>query len=373
MTTNPVGLYLHVPFCVSKCNYCDFCSFPIGRCDWVDNYIDALLTDIQSYKDEHICLDSIFIGGGTPSLLSTENFERIVHAVNECFEILPDCEFTVEANPGTLDADKLKTFHRLGVNRLSLGLQSIHENELKKLGRIHSYEDFLNSYTLARKIGFENINVDLMYAIPEQTIDSFKNTLENVITLCPQHISLYGLIIEEETPFFKNFDNLNLPGEDSECNMYSLACDMMRKAGYRHYEISNYAFRGKESRHNLKYWRCDDYIGVGLSAHSCFRGVRYANPDNVGEYLADPKGRIGCEDPISQNDRAYEFVMLGLRLGDGFSLDEFKVKFGYDFLSDREKTVKSLVSAGYAFINDNRLALTERGMYVSNAILTDLI
>ena len=373
MITKPVGLYLHVPFCVRKCSYCDFCSFPISQCDWVDSYINALITDIRSYKDERISLDSIYFGGGTPSILSPDCFERIVRSISECFEIMPDCEFTVEANPGTLDDVKLKAFHQLGVNRLSLGLQSIHKNELKKLGRIHSYEDFLKSYSLAREIGFDNINVDLMYAIPEQTIDSFKDTLESVITLGPHHISLYGLIIEEGTSFYRNFDTLNLPGEDNECNMYSLACDIMRKAGFNHYEISNYALCGKESRHNLKYWHCDEYIGVGLSAHSCFKGSRYANPDNVDEYLADPKGRICYEKTDSQDERAYEYVMLGLRLGNGFSLDEFKEKFGYDFLSGREQTVRGLLSAGYAVINGSRLALTERGMYVSNAILTDLI
>ncbi len=373
MTTDGRGLYIHVPFCVRKCNYCDFCSFGISEIAWREKYIDRLCTEIESYKGQDITIDSVFFGGGTPSLLTPDEFRRIVCTVRECFVVSPLAEFTVEANPKTLDEKKLLNFVECGVNRLSIGLQSIHENELKILGRIHNFEGFLESYNLARRCGIKNLNVDLMYGIPEQTMDSFEKTLKKIIKLSPEHISLYGLILEEGTPFFKMKEDLPLPSEDTECDMYYLAAKMMADSGYSHYEISNYARPGLECRHNLKYWHCDEYIGVGVSAYSYFGGCRFGNTDDIDEYLSSPCTKYDYRERLDVDSLAYEYVMLGLRLAEGISLDEYKYRFGRDFLSGREKIIDDLKVGGYLSVDNGRIRLTEKGFYVSNSILTELI
>ncbi len=373
MTTKPVGLYVHIPFCVKKCNYCDFCSFPEGMVDWRESYISALCSEIELYKGRNIALDSIFFGGGTPSLLSVNEFSRVVETIKECFSLTPDFEFTVEANPKTLDIYKMRSFVSFGVNRLSIGLQSIHENEMKKLGRIHNFIDFKECYDMARRCEIENINVDLMYGIPEQTMDSFSKTLDEIIALKPEHLSLYGLILEEGTRFFEKKDSLALPTDDTECDMYYLACRRLSDAGYSHYEISNYALDGHKCRHNLKYWRDEEYIGVGLSAYSYFDGRRFGNSRDIMEYLRGNCAKYDSGEIISCSDEAYEYVMLGLRLSEGLSLSEYKKRFCIDFLDGREDLVDSLVKADYMKISDGRISLTERGFYVSNTILTELI
>ena len=373
MTTKPIGLYVHIPFCVRKCNYCDFCSFPIESISFRDKYISALCREIEGYRGRNISLNSIFFGGGTPSLLTADEMSRIVSVIQKSFLILEDTEFTLEANPGTIDEEKLSEFVSLGINRLSLGLQSIHENEMKMLGRIHSFDDFEKVYHSARSLGISNINVDLMYGIPEQTMESFEATVKKIIELSPEHISLYGLILEEGTPFYNKKNSLSLPGEDSECDMYYLAARLLRENRYSHYEISNYAKEGRESRHNMKYWRCDEYIGVGLSAYSYFDGRRYGNTDMVTEYLSESYRGFAYEENVDNSSLAYEFVMLGLRTADGISLKEYKEKFGCDFLENRENLIKKLVDDGYAILKEGRLFLSEKGFYVSNYILTELI
>lgn len=369
MATDAIGLYVHIPFCVRKCNYCDFCSFSVSTVTWRDKYIDRLVSEIRSYKDKNIRLDSIFFGGGTPSLLSPSEFCRISSAIRECFDVSSDCEFSVEVNPKTLDGEKLKAFKDCGVNRLSIGLQSIHENELKILGRIHLYQDFLASYNMAREYGFDNINIDLMYGIPEQTIESFGITLDTILALKPEHISVYGLIIEEGTPFFEGYSELCLPGEDCECDMYYLASERLKAAGYSHYEISNYSLQNRECRHNLKYWNCKEYIGVGVAAYSYFDHVRFGNSDSVTEYL----NQFCLQYNQEQTDEPYEYVMLGLRLKSGISLSEYKSRFGVDFLDGRAELVDRLLKTGYLTNDGDRIALTERGFYVSNSILTELL
>ena len=373
MTTDARGLYVHIPFCVRKCNYCDFCSFKLSAVDWRDKYIDRLCDEIGSYKGQNIGIDSLFFGGGTPSLLTPTEFLRIVETIKESFRILPGAEFTVEANPKTLDGEKLAAFVKAGVNRLSIGLQSIHENELKILGRIHTFEDFLASYKLAREYGIDNVNIDLMYGIPEQTIDSFEETLRTVLSLSPEHISLYGLILEEGTPLFEKRDEIVFPPEDSECDMYYLAAKRLSDAGYSHYEISNYARADRQCRHNLKYWRSEEYIGVGLSAYSYFDGRRFGNFAHVEEYLNQAVEQYSHTEPLDKDSVAYEYVMLRLRLSEGFSLAEYKKLFGKDFLLGREALINRLTDGGYMEIRDDRLSLTERGLYVSNSILTELI
>ena len=373
MATDALGLYVHIPFCVRKCNYCDFCSFPVCDATWRGEYIDRLCEEIYSYKDKGIILNSIFFGGGTPSLLAPSEFDKICSAIRGSFIISPDTEFTVESNPKTLDEEKLLTFVHNGVNRLSIGLQSIHENEQKILGRIHNYEDFLNSYKLARRCGIKNVNVDLMYGIPEQTMESFEKTVNAVCDLSPEHISLYGLILEEGTPFYKMKDSLPIPSEDSECDMYYLAARLLSEHGYSHYEISNYAKEGCECRHNLKYWRCEEYIGVGLSAYSYFDKKRFGNTDDPEAYLSGKCAEYDRVEKVDPATERYEYVMLALRLKEGFSLEEYKNRFGEDFLVGRLELIKRLSDAAYLEINNGRIALTEEGFYISNFILTELI
>ncbi len=373
MITKPIGLYVHIPFCIRKCNYCDFCSFPMSSVDWKDSYIDALTREILAYKGKEICVDSIFFGGGTPSLLSTDDFRKIVSVINESFIIKSDCEFSVEVNPGTVTEEKIASFVENGVNRISIGLQSINENELKTLGRIHSFDDFLISYKIIRNAGINNVNVDLMYRIPEQSKSSFIQTLKTVAELSPEHISLYGLILEDGTPFYQHADQLNLPDEDAECDMYYLAAELMKNSGYSHYEISNYAKPEFECKHNLKYWRNEEYIGVGLSAYSHFEGKRFGNTKNPKEYLAQSGVKYDYLEVIDVKGRAYEYVMLALRLKEGFSLSEYEDRFNVDFRTGRMQTLSRLASAGLIRLDGDRISLTERGFYVSNLILTELL
>ena len=373
MITKPRGLYLHIPFCVRKCNYCDFASFKEANCTWREKYIDTLCHEIGMYADEDISIDTIFFGGGTPSLLTAGEFSLIVNKIRETFDILPNTEFTIEANPKTLTEEKLKCFMSFGVNRLSIGLQSIRENEQKTLGRIHNYDDFLATFHMARRLGMKNINVDLMYGIPDQTMESFGKTLESVIALEPEHVSLYGLILEEGTPLYNSRETLNFPTEDDECEMYYLATDIMRKMGYLHYEISNYAKDGYQSRHNLKYWHADEYIGVGLAAHSYYSGVRYGNSCDSMEYLAGDYAKYDMGETLDTDSLAYEYVMLHLRLADGFDLSEYRERFGRDFRQGREKILLTMEKNGLLTMENNRISLTERGFYVSNNILTELL
>lgn len=372
MRADGVGLYVHVPFCLRKCNYCDFCSFPPEKVENRAGYIDRLCEEIRSYREKNLTLDSIFFGGGTPSLLTQSEFGKIVDAIEECFGISPLCEFTLEANPATLTEEKISFYLSRGVNRLSIGLQSIHKNELKKLGRIHSFSDFLESYNLARRCGIQNINVDLMYGIPEQTAESFRETLERITALLPEHISVYGLIIEDGTPFFNERDSLPLPDEDNECDMYFSAARILSGFGYSHYEISNYAKPGRECKHNLKYWRAEEYIGVGVSAYSYFDKRRYGNTKDIEKYIC---GTGSATDSVMLDgaDLAYEYVMLHMRLGEGFLLSEYERIFGNSFTAGREEVIKKLADRGYVLISGDRISLTERGFYVSNYILTELI
>ncbi|MBR3876236.1 MAG: radical SAM family heme chaperone HemW [Clostridia bacterium] len=372
MTTDGRGLYVHIPFCLRKCNYCDFCSFNLSDVDWRGKYIDALCAEIDSYKDRNIAIDTIFFGGGTPSLLTPEEFERIWGVIKESFVILPGAEFTVEANPKTLDGEKLSVYKSCGVNRLSIGLQSIHENELKILGRIHNFDEFLDSYSLARECAIDNINIDLMYGIPEQTMDSFRETLHQVLALKPEHISLYGLILEEGTPLFNKKEEIAFPTEDTECDMYYLAARELASEGYSHYEISNYARADRECRHNLKYWRCEEYIGVGLNAHSFLSGRRFSNTDDIASYLSDRSASVIVEDS-ADFDRESEFIMLALRLSEGLCFEDYRRLFGKDFLREREKQLKLLADGDLVNLTSNGLSLTEKGFYVSNSIICELI
>ena len=373
MATDSLGLYVHVPYCVRKCNYCDFCSLPKGGAGVPDYYVDRLCVEISAYsKRADRSLDTVYFGGGTPSLLTPSQMEKIVGAIRKAFSISPSAEITFEANPGTLTREKANEFYKLGFNRVSIGLQSIHENEMKKLGRIHSYEDFLSSYKMLREAGFDNISVDLMYGIPYQTKESFCESLRAVIALSPEHISAYGLMIEEGTPFFAERDRLELPSLDEEYDMYALASKLLSEAGYEHYEISNYAKPGYRSRHNSLYWNLGEYIGVGAAAHSFFEGKRYSNSEDVDEYISSVSLNDGG-DKESLLDLAYEYAMLRLRLKEGFLLSDYEERFGSSFTAGKEDILDRLRREGLISLKDGMIALTERGFYLSNSILVEIL
>ena len=374
MITDPIGIYVHIPFCKSKCAYCDFVSFKGALEEYEEVYVKHLIKEIYSYKSERkIKADTVFFGGGTPTVISEKSFFEISKALYDSFDISQGTEFTLEANPKTLTEEKLKTYTECGVNRISIGLQSIHEKELKILGRIHTFDDFLLSYELVKKHGIDNVNVDLMYALPGQRVSDFTKSLERVIELSPTHISAYSLILEEGTRLYDVKDTLTFPTEDEECDIYNSTIEIMRRAGYLHYEISNYAKAGFECRHNLKYWQDEEYVGLGLAAHSYYGKKRYSNPTYFSEYFSrEEKGYIQT-DIISPSDNAYEYAMMHLRLARGFSLSDYKARFSEDFLSGRESFISEIIAAGYMKIDNDRIFLTESGFYVSNEILSRLL
>ena len=373
MTTDGRGLYVHIPFCLKKCNYCDFASFSDIDSALRKEYIRAVVAEIFTYRTTpKIKIDTIFFGGGTPSLLTPCEFSDIVDAIFSAFEVSKNVEFTIEANPKTLDEQKLLTFVKRGVNRLSIGVQSAHENELRYLGRIHTFSDAAESVALAKACGINNINVDVMYSIPEQTVDSFEKTLDAVIALGVTHLSAYGLILEENTDFWSRRDILPLPTEDEECEMYRLVNDKLKENGFVHYEISNYARASYECKHNLKYWHDREYIGVGLSAHSYFENKRYENQNSLKEYIyfdfADRK-----KEEIDSDAAMYEYAMMNLRLSDGVDLYEYEQLFGKSFLDGRREVLDRFVSLGLLCLTKDRIFLTEEGFYLSNTVLSEIL
>ncbi len=379
MTTKPIGLYVHIPFCLKKCTYCDFCSFDRMNESDFDLYVNALCKEIESYKREpKISVDTIFFGGGTPSILSVSMLEKIVKTIKSTFDTTALSEFTVETNPKTINTQKALKYKAMGVNRVSIGLQSIHQNELKILGRIHNFEDFLEAYYAFCNVGINNINVDLMYGIPEQTKESFFETLYKVIALSPKHLSLYSLILEDNTPLANNINKFSLPDEDTVCDMYYSAAKILSENGYSHYEISNYAKCGFECSHNLKYWNNEEYIGVGISAYSYYESIRFgnegdrANIQTLKNYLNGEKNLTSFE----QNDNSskmYEYVMLRLRLKSGIDFAEYKKLFNQDFIAGREDKLKFLCENGFADIDNSGFRLTEKGFFVNNSIILELL
>ena len=373
MSRSALGIYLHIPFCIKKCNYCDFCSFPNADGSLIEAYVDELVRRIKCFSEEYgkRQADTVYFGGGTPTLMPTESFKKIFSALEDSFDITPDAEITVECNPARIDRKGLLALRALGANRLSIGLQSVHDDELSALGRVHSFEDFRNTFFDARAAGFGNISADLMYGIPLQTLESFERTLSALVDLRPEHISAYGLKIEEGTAFYRDIDKLVLPDEDGEVELYSLCCDLLQEAGYDRYEISNFALSKKESRHNLKYWNREDYIGFGVAAHSCFEGERFGNSRDMRSFL-DGKDICDQRERISENDVIAEYVMLGLRLARGIDLKEFAALSKKDFKAFYP-AVDGYIKNGFMIERDGKIAFTTKGFLVSNAILSEIL
>ena len=390
-----LGIYIHIPFCVCKCRYCGFLSFENTDDDVHSAYVRSLTDEIRLYgrlySDEYI-VDTVFIGGGTPSVLDYRHIDNIISSVRQVFELTSDCEITIEANPGTIDSDKLAAYRAFGINRLSIGVQSLDEHILKVLGRIHSVREFEENFIAARQAGFDNINIDLMFAVPGATLENWQETLKKAVRLSPEHISFYSLQIEEGTPFAAMYENgmLQEIPDDTDRKMYRYAAELLQKNGYIHYEISNAAKQGFMSRHNLKYWTMKEYLGFGLGAASYFKGRRFQNTTEPEEYLrlsgqsmlADDCScfrAAGCIKELHANtefDNASEFVFTGLRRLSGIDLDEFKAFTGrslFEVFPEAESNIAGWTARGLAEYNGRSLRLTYDGIDISNDILSEFV
>lgn len=390
-----ISLYIHIPFCQRKCLYCDFLSAPASE-EEMGSYVNLLLREIKEqsvfYGDHRVV--SIFLGGGTPSLLTSEETERILERVRECFSLAEDVEITLECNPGTATSGKLHDYITYGINRLSIGLQSTDDEELARIGRIHNYGAFLETYRLAREAGFCNINIDLMAGLPGQSVVSFVKTLERVIALNPEHISAYSLILEEGTELYVNQSDYTFPDEEEDREMYRLTGEYLEKAGFHRYEISNYAKRGLECRHNKAYWQRGDYAGFGLGASSMVSNIRWKNPEALKDYescvermesvtacapsgraFADILRKIGLMDvqELALEEQMEEFMFLGLRLRAGVDGREFRRLFGRTLEEVYGKTVEGFLSAGLLERQGGRIRLTPRGIDVSNMVFAEFL
>lgn len=370
-----LGLYIHIPFCKKKCLYCDFPSYGSMEKYMVD-YAKALSIEIKD-KCKGKKFNTIFIGGGTPSYLSMEAWKILKEALNEVNKY-EDYEFTVECNPGSFDKNKLEIIKAAGANRISIGLQACQDELLASLGRIHSFDEFLESFKMARNIGFQNINVDLMFAIPGQNFSQWQETLEKVTRLMPEHISCYSLIVEEGTPFYKMNEEgkLVLPEEDTEVKMYNYTVAFLKNHGYNQYEISNFAKDNRECIHNLIYWSMYEYIGCGASAHSYFNNIRNKNERNVKKYIE--KILINKDASIqkhenSTKDSIEEFMFLGLRKTNGISISNFKSKFNVNIYNTYGSVISKYVNLGLIKVDEDKVYLSEKAVHISNTIMSDFI
>ena len=374
-----LGLYIHIPFCIKKCAYCDFLSWS-GDKDQKEEYVRDLEQEIRSYKTfaADYQVSTVYFGGGTPSILETGQIERIMGALRQTFRIEKKAEITLEMNPGTAQKEKLKVYRQLGINRLSIGIQSVKNENLKLLGRIHTYEDFLESYHMAREAGFDNISGDLISSLPGQTLEEWKEELEILIRTPLEHLSVYQLIIEEGTEFYERYGEHEelLPDEETSREIYLWTGEYLENQGFRQYEISNYARAGKESRHNLRYWERKDYLGLGLGAASMIRNMRMSNTRDWEKY------RTGCRDPrkireevefLEEPRQIEEFMFLGLRKTRGVSRKEFRRTFGKDLDLIYEKTLKKYLENGMLQESGDRIFLSEEGILLSNHIFADFL
>lgn len=408
---NELGIYIHIPFCVHKCIYCDFLSSP-ADVHTRKQYVRALINEIYltregkcankliknvsqgdgagdiASENGHI-VTSIFIGGGTPSAIDAEDISDILDAVRKNYNVSDKAEITIECNPGTMDKKKAVIYRKAGINRISFGLQSTDNNELRMLGRIHTYEQFMESYKIAREAGFDNINIDLMSALPGQTMESFKAVLEKALSLGAEHISVYSLIVEEGTRLSDNIDSFPpIPSDDEDRQMYYMTKEMLSSYGYEQYEISNYAQKGYECKHNLKYWERCDYLGFGIGAASLYGGRRYTNISDIGRYmdvLAEITNALDKSyvnellqirtdmEELSKEDEMSEYMFLGLRKTKGIDITDFKEEFGTDIKYIFGEAIEDNIARGLLIHDGNCLYLSKRGIDISNTVMSDFI
>ena len=402
---NGLEIYIHIPFCVKKCDYCDFLSAPADL-ETKEKYVEALINEIKLNKNKmsEYVVDTVFIGGGTPSLLEENQISKIMSVLRDNCNMSENPEITIECNPGTITESKLLEYKKSGINRISFGLQSANDEELKSIGRIHNYAGFLESYNLARKCGFDNINVDLMSSLPGQTLKSYEETLNKVVRLEPEHISAYSLIVEENTLMYDRVKKAQikginiLPDEESERKMYYLTNNILRSNGYRKYEISNYSKQGKECKHNIGYWQRKEYLGFGIGAASLYKENRYNNISDINKYIevltnnikensinnvgnsSEVENQVNILNSIVKNlqqlterDRMEEFMFLGLRMMEGVSMEKFERYFGKPYMEVYGKVQKRMEDKRF-LINDNGyVKLTEFGIDLSNYVMSEFL
>ena len=378
-----IGIYIHIPFCKQKCKYCDFTSFSCME-DKYDEYFKYLQQEITE-KSEELCnekieIDTIYIGGGTPSIVPAEYIESIIKLISVKFNVSKNAEITIEVNPGTVDKEKLEKYINIGINRISIGLQATNDNLLKMLGRIHTYNEFEKVFEDARKVGFKNINVDLMIGLPNQTIDDVQESLEKIIKKSTEHISVYSLIVEEDTKMFELIESgkLELPSEELEREMYWKVKNTLQECGYIHYEISNFAKQGYESKHNSNCWKQHFYLGFGVAAHSYYDGMRYSNITDINRYIENYRSRESIYNVVfhekqSKEQMMKEYMLLGLRKIAGIKISEFKEKFVDNPLYIFREQLNKLVEQNLIEVSENNIYLTDRGLDLANVVWMEFV
>ncbi|MEA4922693.1 MAG: radical SAM family heme chaperone HemW [Eubacteriaceae bacterium] len=382
----PLGLYVHIPFCERKCNYCGFLSYEGQTNDTIKEYVSSLIREIHLYKKEFEPMyetDSIFIGGGTPSILDAEDAERLMGELTGMLDVPEAPEFTIEANPNSLDSEKLQAYRRSGVNRISLGVQSFNDRILQSLGRLHTAREAENAFDMIKQTGPVDVNIDLMFGVPGQTMEDWKKDLDKAIELDPEHISFYSLQLEEGTPFYENYrtGKMDLPDDDTERKMYHYAVARLEQAGYDHYEISNCAKPGRECIHNIKYWDMADFLGLGAGASSYINGARFKNCDEISKYIwllddGQMPLELGTYHIDSRKDQMAVFCFTALRKMEGIDLDYFEIMFDTNFFKayrDKAETILSYSKEGLLTISDTNIALTEKGIDRSNEIMSEFV
>lgn len=367
---NKNGLYIHIPFCLAKCAYCDFVSYP-GRQSLFEPYIDALKTEAENRRTEQT-ITSVYIGGGTPTILNESQLLRVFEIIFNFYSISEDAEITIECNPATADTGKLKVLKQAGVNRLSLGVQSNSDTILKALGRVHSYKDFLRTYNDARGAGFNNINIDIMYGLPGQTLSHLYNFIDEIELLHPEHVSAYSLILEEGTPLYKSAADGStlLPDDEAVADMMQHINSALPEAGYSRYEISNFAQSERECRHNMLYWNRGNYIGLGCAAHSLWNEKRRENTPDILKYISFQQF---TETQVAKNDAMFERVMLALRTSKGLNTAEFKDEFGIDIADIYSSPISKHEALGNLTEQNEYIQPTEKGMDILNSVLIDFL
>ena len=370
-----LGIYIHIPFCVKKCGYCDFYSVKWDE-ESENKYIHSAINEIESYSElsNKYVVDSIYMGGGTPSIINPKNLEKIISTIRNIFTVEENSEISMEANPNSL-WENIKTYGEIGINRLSIGIQSLNDNILKRIGRIHNSKEALQAIDRAISFGFENINADVMFNIPGQTVDDINDTISKLVTKQIRHISFYSLKLEEGTPMYllKKNKKIVMPEEDLEREMYYAGRNIMEKHGLMQYEISNFSVKGYECRHNLKYWKQEEYIGIGPSAHSFLGNVRFSNPSDLTEYITSGENGVferNTLEEMDENDIKFEYIMLRLRLTEGLKFADFKNKFSIDFKEAYKEQIKHLTENNLIESDDDAIRLTKRGMDLSNYVFS---
>jgi oxygen-independent coproporphyrinogen-3 oxidase len=375
-----LGLYLHFPYCISKCPYCDFNSYQLKEDNQISSYISALYQEITAYsqKLKKSNIKTIYLGGGTPTILSGTQICNILEFCKEKYKIDKDAEITIEANPGTLNGEKIKLLTESGINRLSLGAQSFDNIFLKKLGRIHNTQEIIDSYYLAREAGFNNINIDIMFALPDQTTEDLQATLKKAVSLKPDHLSLYNLTIKPGTEYYKEYKRgkLKLSTEDEEFDMYNWAINFLEESGFDHYEIANFARPHKRSIHNMIYWQNKPYLGIGAGAYSFIRGYRYMNYENPARYIKEiMSGKLPIDngEKLSLRKRMIETIILGLRTKDGVIYKKFQTRFGINLNDIFSKQVNKLVNLRLLQKDNYKIKLTNKGIFLANTVFREFV